>query len=523
MATTTTTTYGGLQGSVDDGVVVFRGVPYAQPPVGPLRFGPPQRPKSWTGVRDATAFGPRAMQALNPVTGQQVVDEPNEDCLTLNIWTPAVDDGRRPVMVWLHGGAFLVGAGSNPTNHGTSLARRGDVIVVTINYRLGLFGYLRGIDVCGGVFPSTGNEGLMDQVAALTWVKEEIAAFGGDPESVTVFGQSAGAISISAMLAMAPTPQTRGLFQKAILQSGSALLQTPEQANRVMEAILADVGLAPHEAGRLRDLPATQLLDIQTRVTPRAAGVAYRPVADGQMVPADPFAAIADGSARDIPLLLGTNLEEWKFFRRMDPDLDHLTDDGLLARLADPRTSVHTGDTVQFDPAEAVETYRQARAARGESTSAQDLWLTMMGDRRYRVPVTRLAELQAAHTPDVYAYLFTWKSPGQDGQLGAGHVVEVPFVFGTLDAPESHDLVPAGSPVGTLSTTMQDAWVAFARTGHPQTPDLPAWEPYTAPRRRTMLLGATNGPVDAPYEPERRFWATHDRSRSDRGHQATAV
>ena len=507
MATTsTTTTCGRLQGSSEGSVVVFRGIPYAQPPVGPLRFAPPERPGAWTGVRDATAFGPPAMQAPNAVSaGQSEVVEPSEDCLTLNVWTPAVDAGRRPVLVWFHGGAFLTGAGSRPMNHGAGLAGRGDVVVVTVNYRLGLFGYLRGVDVCGDALPSSGNAGLQDQCAALTWVKQEIAAFGGDPENVTVVGQSAGAISISAMLAM---PQARGLFQKAILQSGSALLQTPATANRVMEAILADVGLAPHEAGRLRELPAAQLLEIQTRVTPRAAGIAYRPVADGAEIPADPFAAIGAGSARGIPLLLGTNLEEWKFFRRLDPDLDHLTDDGLLARLADPRTNVHTGDTVQFDPVEAVATYREARAARGESTSPQELWLAMMGDRRYRVPVTRLAGLQAAHTPDVYAYLFTWQSPAWNGQLGAGHVVEVPFVFGTFDAPDSRDLVPAGSPVGTLSAQMQDAWTAFARTGRPQAPELPGWEPYTVPRRRTMVLGTTSGPVDAPYEAERRFWET---------------
>jgi len=507
MTTTATTTYGNLQGSGDDGIVVFRGIPYAQPPIGPLRFGPSEPPEPWSGLRDATTFSPIPMQAASAVTaGLNLAAEPAEDCLTLNVWTPSPDDARRPVMVYFHGGAFLTGAGSMPMYHGKHLARRGDVVVVTVNYRLGLFGYLRGIDVCGDALPSTGNEGLLDQLAALQWVRQEIAAFGGDPENVTVFGQSAGAISISAMLAM---PRARGLFQKAILQSGSALLQTPATANGVMERILADVGLAPREAGRLRDLPAAQLLEIQTRVTPRAAGVAYRPVADGEEVPLDPFAAIAAGSAAGIPLLAGTTLEEWKFFRRLDPELDSLTDDGLLARLADSGTEVHAGDSVQFDPAEAITTYRQSRAARGEGTSAPDLWQAIMGDRRFRVPVSRLAELQAAHTRDVYAYLFTWRSPAWNGQLGAGHVVEVPFVFGTLDAPDSQDLVPPGSPTGMLPEQMQDAWIAFARTGRPASSRLPAWEPYAAPRRQTMLLGADCALVDAPYEAERRFWETH--------------
>src|SRR5215831_4864089 len=190
--TTTTTSFGRLQGAIDDGAVAFRGIPYAQPPVGPLRFAPPARPKSWSGTRSAERFGPAPMQTAGAALGERLAGQMDEDCLSLNLWTPALDDGRRPVLVWLHGGAFMVGAGSRPICQGAALARRGDVVVVTINYRLGLFGYLRGIDVCGEALPSTSNEGLLDQVAALTWVKEEIAAFGGDPANVTVFGSSAG-------------------------------------------------------------------------------------------------------------------------------------------------------------------------------------------------------------------------------------------------------------------------------------------------------------------------------------------
>jgi para-nitrobenzyl esterase len=516
--TTATTTSGLLRGTTDDGVMVFRGIPYARPPVGPLRFAPPQPPAPWNGVREAKTFGPPAMQAASPASaGQSVGSAPSEACLTLNGWTPAVDTRRRPVLVWLHGGAFLIGAGSMPMYRGAALAARGDVVVVTLNYRLGLFGYLRGIDVCGAALPSTGNAGLQDQLAALTWVQNEIAAFGGDPKNVTIIGQSAGAGSISAMLAM---PQARGLFHKAVLQSGATLgVQPPAPANQVMETILADVGLAPAEAGQLRDLPAAQLLEIQTRVTPRARGGVYRPVADGMMLPTDSLAAIASGSAAGIPLLVGTNLEEHKFFRRLDPEVAHLTDDGLLARLADPRMNAQAGDGAQFDPAEAVAVYHHARGARGESLAAPELWFAIISDRRYRVPAMRLAELQAAHTPQTYAYLFTWQSPAWNGQLGAGHVVEVPFVFGTIDAPDApdaRDLVPAGSDVGVLPTQMQDAWVAFARTGHPQTPALPDWAPYTARRRRTMLLGTSCVVVDAPREEERHFWAERTASPSIR-------
>ncbi len=503
ITTTTATTYGDLRGAVEGGVVGFRGIPYASPPVGPLRFATPQRPDSWTGVRDARTFGPGAMQATSAILGELLVAAVGEDCLFLNVWTPAIDDGRRPVLVWLHGGAFVTGAGSY--DNGTVLARRGDVVVVTVNYRLGLFGYLRGIDVCGEALPSTGNEGLLDQLAALTWVKQEIAAFGGDPENVTVFGQSAGARSIAAMLAM---PAARGLFHKAILQSGSAQpLVTPAAANRVMESILADVKLAPHEAGQLRDLPAAQLLDVQTRATPRAGGIVYGPVADGTALPTDPESAIAAGSSAGVPLLVGTNLEEYKLFRRLDPEVEQLTDEGILARLADSRINAQAGDHARFDPTEAIAVYRQARASRGESSTALELWFAIMSDRRFRVPAMRLAELHAAHTPHTYAYLFTWQSPAWNGQLGAGHVVELPFVFGDLDIPDARGFVPAEAKVGILTAQMQDAWIVFARTGSPQTPELPGWEPYTVPRRCTMLLGMPSGPVDAPYEAERDFWA----------------
>jgi len=261
--------------------------------------------------------------------------------------------------------------------------------------------------------------------------------------------------------------------------------------------------------GQLRDLPAAQLLDLQTRVTPRARGVFYGPIADGTAMPTDPFAAIADGSAAGIPLLVGTNLEEFAFFRRLDPEGEQLTEDGLLARLADPRLNARAGDGAQFEAAEAVATYRQARAAREESSAALDVWFAIMSDRRFRVPAMRLAELHAAHTPQTFTYLFTWPSPAWDGQLGAGHVVEVPFVFGTFDAPDAQDLVPAGTAPAGLSERMQDAWVAFARTGRPQTPALAGWEPYTVPRRCTMLLDARCTAVDAPREAERQFWAAH--------------
>ena len=441
------------------------------------------------------------MQTTNPLYGQQVVDEISEDCLFLNVWTPGVENGRRPVMVWFHGGAFMFGAGSRGMQHGAVLAKRGEVVVVTVNYRLGLFGWLRGIDVCGDALPSTGNEGLLDQLAALQWVKDEIAAFGGDPDNVTVFGQSAGAVSLNAMLSR---PRSGGLFHRAVLQSGTQLIRPRAAANQVMERILADLQLAPDKAGRLKELSAAQLLELQTRVTPRARGIAYCPVADGVDIPLDPLAAIAAGNSVGMPLLIGTNLEEQRFFARIDPGVDEMSDAELLTRLADAPPNPLDG--ARFDPAEAVATYRQARSARGESASPSDLWFAIMSDLRFRVPMMRLAEV---HPGLVYTYLLTWRSPGWNGRLGAGHTVDVPLVFGTLDDPESQAIVPPGSGADRLSIQMQAAWLAFARGGNPSTPDLPNWEPYSLPRRPTMLLGTICQLEDAPYEPERRFWGTN--------------
>jgi para-nitrobenzyl esterase len=500
---TATTSFGTLLGVVDHGVVAFRAVPYAQPPIGPLRFAPPARPNGWSGVRSAERFGPAPIQPANPVNGRGAPAECGEDCLYINVWTPWVDDQRRPVMVWFHGGAFLFGAGSS--YNGAALARRGNVVVVTVNYRLGLFGWLRGIDVCGETLPSSGNTGLSDQLAALEWVRDEIAAFGGDPSNVTVFGQSAGAISIVAMLTM---PRARGLFHKAIVQSGRAYFRTPAEANDLTRAILADLSLAPEDAGRLRALPAGQLLAGQTRAAPRAGGVVFRPVADGSELPTDPFGQLAAGSAAGVPLLVGTNLEDRKFHRRLDPTVDGLTEDALLARLGDARRNTEIADDVMFDPADAVETYRTARAARGESTTAEELWFATYSDRASRVPAMRLAEVYTQHTASTYAYLFTWRSPAWGGRLGAGHGVELPFVFGVNhDIPDSRGFVTPCAEVQRLSQQMQDAWVAFARTGSPRTVALQDWEPYTAARRSTMLLGTSCHAVDAPYETERRFWA----------------
>ena len=498
MSYTVHTRYGSLQGMEDGGVAVFRGIPFARPPVGPLRFRPPERPEPWSGVRDATRFGPAALQAESPAAQVLgiILDKTDEDCLYLNVWTPAADGQRRPVMVWIHGGAFVIGAGSQALYNGAALARRGDVVVVTINYRLGLFGFLRGREFTGGALDSTGNEGMLDQVAALEWVRDEIAAFGGDPDNVTVFGESAGSISVAALLTM---PRAQGLFHKAIMQSGSLnLLNSVETAGTAMKLVLEDLGIAPKHAARLRDLPAEQLLVTQNRATPRVGGVPYAPIADGEVIPAAPYAAIADGAARGIPLLAGTNLDEMKLFRYLDPTVDSTDEAGLIERCRALAPAM--------DAERLVETYRTARAARGDSVTPPELWFAISTDQVFRTGAMRLLELQGRHTPRTFAYLFTWKSPAFGGVFGAAHALDLPFVFGTLDDPGLGRMIGGDRSAAALSARVQDAWLAFARSGSPATESLPAWEPYAPPRRATMLLNETVELQGAPLEAERAVW-----------------
>jgi para-nitrobenzyl esterase len=430
------------------------------------------------------------------------------------VWTPALDGARRPVLVWIHGGAFVVGAGSQTLYDGSVLARRGDVVVVTINYRLGVLGFLRTRDVSPGAPPASGNEGLLDQIAALEWVRDEIAPFGGDPRNVTVFGESAGAMSCAALLG---APRARGLFHRAILQSGSANYVSPSDvADRFGQGVLAELGLGPDDAQALRDLPVARLLGAQGRlflrmvlglvrarsmlslnpirllwaifVAPflvlralsnaagrvraglrrllgsrrprrlmppevlawlaarRFQGMPFQPVVDGELLPRHPFDAIEAGLSRDVPLLLGTNLEEAKFFRCFDPAGFSLDERALIAR-CEEKIGAGRGR-------EAVDVYRAARAARGERVTPSELWFAIESDRIMRYPALRLAELQQRHQARTYVYLFTWRSPFMRGALGACHALELPFVFGTLGHPMIRGFAGSGPDAQALAARM---------------------------------------------------------------------
>ena len=498
------TRQGRVRGSEEGGVRVFRGIPFAKPPVGPRRFAAPDAPEAWAGVRDATRFGPASHQASRPLAAILgiLVDEESEDCLTLNVWTPAPGDGaRRPVMVWIHGGAWVIGSGSERTYDASHLVRRGDVVVVTINYRLGPFGFLRTRELGGGL-DSTGNEAMLDQVAALEWVRDEIAAFGGDPGNVTVFGESAGSVNIACLLTM---PRARGLFHRGILQSGSLnLTRPPSVALDAARQVMAELGIAPQDARRLRDVPAKDLMTAANAVAGRSVIPPFSPVADGEVIPARPFAAVAEGSARGIPLIVGTNLEEMKLYRFLDPSLDRLDEAALRERCG--LLFPGTGPDGRPHAARAVEAYQTARRARGDDASPVETWLAISTDHVFRAGALKLAELHARHTPDVFVYQFAWKGAEPGQPQGAVHALDLPFVFGTLATSKIGAVAGRTPAAETLSGRMQAAWLAFARTGRPRAAGLPEWPTYATPRRATMVLADSPRVVDAPQEPERAVW-----------------
>lgn len=487
------TSSGRLEGEAQEDLLVFRGIPFAKPPVGPLRFQPPELPDPWTGLRDATTFGPGAPQGANPfeMLLTVLVPETSEDCLYLNVFTPGTT-GKRPVLVWIHGGGNVVGAGSQRLYDGSELVRRGDVVIVTLNYRLGIFGFLHGTSVTGEAFPTSGNEGLLDQVAALRWVQQEIAAFGGDPDNVTVFGQSAGSMNIAALIGM---PSARGLFHKAILQSsGTASHSVPPEAGaRVFSAILDAAGLAPATAGQLREFSGEALLDLQTRVGMVTGG--FFPVIDGEVLPRSSYEAIADGETAGIPVVVGTVRDEFSMFMLPDPSIAALDEASLLSRV--DAMAPGRGQ-------EAIDLYRRERQARGGDVSPPALWIAMMTDHDFFVPAMRFAELQSAHAPS-FAYLFTWPSPVMGGAFGSIHGLDLPFWWGLRRDPGSAALIGDLVAAEPLSHMMQDALLAFARTGDPSTSAI-AWPAYAPLQRETMIFDRASTIEDAPRETERQFW-----------------
>jgi para-nitrobenzyl esterase len=492
--TSVETSRGPLRGAHENGVAVFRGIPYARAPVGDLRLRAPQPPEPWREPRDATRAGPGQPQRSDPLPARLglVPDRTDEDCLTLDVFTPAADGAARPVLVWLHGGAFIGGAACVPLYDGTRLAKRGDVVVVTLNYRVGALGFSFAPGDDG-----VANLGLLDQIAALRWVQGEIAAFGGDPARVTVFGESAGAGSV---LALAGMPAAEGLFHGAIVQSASPRgVLTPDEGTARTGAVIAKLG-GPGGLGALREAPLEAVLDAQyacAAAGPHRTGMFYAPVEDGRTLARAPIDAFASGWASRVPLLIGTTRDEMHLFDPVLPDSEDVARMVVASQL--------DGVTPEARDAAARELlalHRELRSARGAACSANDLFFSIQTELSLRFHATRIAEARAA-ARNTWMYLFTWESPARGGVHGACHALDLPFTFGTLDAPCMREFAGAGSAAEALSARMMDAWCAFARRGDPSHEGVGAWPAYERSRRATLELGRECRLLDAPCERER--------------------
>jgi para-nitrobenzyl esterase len=490
------TSHGRLQGGQFERHQEFLGIPFARPPIGPLRFRAPEPAQPWSGIRHVTAFGCSAIQGTHPIPGMAASGPRDEDCLYLNVYTPRADAAKRPVMFWLHGGGFVLGSGSEPLYNGAPLAQRGDVVVVTIHYRLGAFGYLYLGAHGGDAWGATANAGQLDQIAALNWVRDNIGEFGGDPGNVTIFGESAGSAAVATLLAM---PAARGLFRRAILQSGAAnLLGSVDSAAKVATALIDELRLTGKNIDAIRELPAQSILKAQLAVAGRGAGLGFAPIVDGKTVPVNPLEAVAAGAARDIEVIIGTNRDEMKLFANVKRE--PLDDTKLVERVgaALPRRLANRA-------ADIIAVYRRSREGRLPATNL-DLLDAIQADAQFRIPSIRLAEAQRVHQNRTFMFLFVWESPARRGALGACHALELPFVFGTLDAPTQDRFAGTGPAAVALSQQMMDAWIAFAKRGDPSHPGIGTWLAYDRERRATMLFGANCELVDAPFEAERAQW-----------------
>jgi para-nitrobenzyl esterase len=506
---------GRLRGVARNGVWSFSGIPYAAPPEGERRWRPPSEPEPWAGIRECDTFSPSAPQA--PAAGGMSiageVEVHSEDCLYLNVWTPAIDTARRPVMVWIHGGGFTTGSGSGPLYRGGMLARDGDVVVVTINYRLGALGFLAhpaladpGQDwLGGGSWSGSGNWGLADQVAALAWVRDHIASFGGDPANVTIFGESAGGMSVSALLGV---PEAQGLFHRAIIESGPPYTHGVEQAAVRAEGLATLLGVhMTREA--LAGVSADDLVRAvgEMSTTLRLGDglpLALLPTVDGGLLPTTPEAAVAAGAVADVPLLVGTNRDEAAFFAVGVPQISNLDDDGLVRWVKQATLSPNQASTV-------IAAYRDIRAGRGESVQPPDLWSAIASDVIFRLPSVRLADVHAtASLPEVgtYLYLFTWETPALGGMLGSCHGLEMPFVFGTIRNPSVQLFSGGGDGAFRLSDGMRSSWAAFARSGVPSNGTVGEWPAWETDERPTMVFGPWPGsdgmwrPISGPRDGE---------------------
>ncbi len=481
------TSGGRVSGVSRPGHLAFYGIPYARAE----RFAAPTAAPEWAGPRAASEIGFAAPQTPHFIQGFAASGPQSEDCLNLNVFTPAADDAKRPVLYWIHGGGFTHGAGYEPLYDGGPLAVRGDVVVVSINYRLGALGFLRLPEI-----GALGNQALLDQAAALAWVAENIQAFGGDPANVTIFGESAGSAAVGCQLAM---PATRGLFRRAIMESGVGRAAAPDRADQTADQLLKSLGLSRARAAALKELPVDAILAAQADVARKLPMGAFGPVIDDESLPVEPGAAVRAGGAVDREILIGWNRDEVKLFVATQPR-PPLDDAELIASVRATLPKAGEGEA-----GELIAAYRASRAAKGLPHENLDLGDAIATDARFRIPSQRLALAQEAKGGKAWLYLFTHASPAARGRLGACHALEMPFVFGTLHAPTQDRFAGTGPEVERLSGEMMDAWLAYARRGDPAHPSIAPWSRHEPARRATMVFDtSSSAEAEDPFGDERR-------------------
>jgi len=446
---------------------------------------PPQKPKPWTSVLDTLDWGPEAPQGPHTEIPEVLATVPkqsiSEDCLHLNVWTNGLNRGaKRPVMVWFHGGGFTSGSGSYTIYDGANMARKHDVVTVTVNHRLNSFGFLYLADLGGEKFAKASNAGILDAVAALQWVRDNIANFGGDPNNVTIFGQSGGGGKVSTLLAM---PDAKGLFHRAIIQSGANIKGISRaDATKSVQTLMTKLGVTQVE--QLQKVPMDQLV----AATLNTQGLRLGPVVDGHSLPGDPFDPTAPGISAEVPLLIGSTEFEVNFFptTRLDP-----IDDAALHAAVKQATRANDADTDKL-----IAIYKKGRPG----YSNVDLSQVVASDG-FRASVVTEGERKAAQKAPVYMYYFTWRSPVHDGKLKAFHTLEIPFVLENVD--EGKSMTGTGQDRYALQEKMSGAWAAFARTGNPNHKGLPTWPAFKTDQRATMVFNNECKVVNDPYREER--------------------
>jgi para-nitrobenzyl esterase len=492
------TTNGPVRGYAEGGLQIFKGLRYGAAPIGSLRFRPPRKPEPWIEVADALALAAPSIQAgADPTAAvnQRSAGTPatpgeppaDEDCLFINVWTQGLDDAKqRPVMVWLHGGGFANGSGGAAMYDGEALARKGDVVIVTVNHRLNVFGYLHLAEAMGADYAQSGVAGMLDIVQVLEWVRDNISAFGGDPRNVTIFGESGGGWKVSLLMAM---PAAHGLFHKAIIQSGPGLrANRPETAGATAKSLLEELAIAPGDVKALQAASTEAIRQAAAQVVSRLPADqrlnGFSPVKDGTAIPGDPFHPAAPGLSADIPLLIGTNKDEATLFMIGDPRFGSHTEEDLAKR-----ARAQAGDKADA----LVALFRRLHPGNGPSHLISDVQ-TATG--MWAGSIT-LAERKAAQkAAPVFMYQLTWETPVARGRLKSPHALEIPLVFDNVE--KARNFVGRGDEPQVLADQMSSAWLAFARTGDPNADGIPAWPVYDAETRATMMFDLESAVANDP-------------------------